>query len=55
VEQLIRAKYERKQYISRGGSSEPKQPAAKEELKAKSKPKKTSSPQKPSAEQVSVM
>ena len=57
VEQFIRSKYERKQYMSRGGSSEPsssKQPTVKEETKAKSKPKKTASPQKPTTEQVSV-
>ena len=60
VEQFIRAKYERKQYISRGGSSEPssKQASAKEEPKAKSKAKKASSsaaPQKHSTEQVSEL
>lgn len=60
VEQFIRAKYERKQYISRGGSSEPSssKQATTSEPKAKSKAKKASSstaPQKPSTEQVSEL
>ena len=44
VEQFIRAKYERKQYMSRGGSVEASKPTSKEtqEQKAKVKPKKAS-------------
>ena len=58
VEQFIRAKYERKQYLSRGGSAEatskPTTTAAKEvqEQKARVKPKKATAAQKSSIEQV---